>query len=271
MQQLERFRKINGNTLKIIACISMLIDHFAAGLIVPVVNNGLYDGDLSFETINIIYKTLRGIGRTAFPIFCFLLVEGFIHTKNRLRYALSLLIFGIISEPFYDVTFYAKEEIFNPNIIEVIKANSATLNNRCNVYFTLLLGLLVIWAIQSSFLLVKKLKVHYGFALILSGLASFLGIFVAEKISTDYHGYGVGLIIIFYVLRTRQPLDLIAAYALLCCINTEYLALPAFILMFLYNKKRGRKLGNFKYFFYAFYPVHILFVYLLRCFLIGQP
>ena len=51
MQQLERFRKINGNTLKIIACISMLIDHFAAGLIVPVVNNGLYDGDLPLRQL----------------------------------------------------------------------------------------------------------------------------------------------------------------------------------------------------------------------------
>ncbi len=93
MQLRDKLRKINGNTLKLIACISMLIDHFAAAFIVPVFNNGFYDGDLSFETINTIYRILRGIGRTAFPIFCFLLVEGFIHTKDRLRYALSLFIF----------------------------------------------------------------------------------------------------------------------------------------------------------------------------------
>ena len=267
MQQLERFRKINGNTLKVIACISMLIDHIGAAVIVPIVNNGLYNGDLSFDTINIIYKTIRGIGRSAFPIFCFLLVEGFIHTKNRLRYALSLLIFGIISEPFFDAAFYTKTDVFNPNIVELLKANSDVINNHCNVYFTLFIGMLVMWAIHGSFLLVRKLESRYEFAVILSGLAVFLGIFTAEKLETDYHGYGVALILLFYVLRTKEPINLIAPYVLLCFFNTEYLAFPAFILLFLYNKKRGRKLGKLKYVFYVFYPVHILLVYLLRCYL----
>ena len=269
MQLAERFRKIDGNTLKLIACISMLIDHFAAGLIVPVVNNGLYDGNLSFDTINIIYKILRGIGRSAFPIFCFLLAEGFVHTKSRLRYALSLFIFGIISEPIFDSAFYVKKDIFNPNMIEILRANVSTINAHCNVYFTLLIGMLVMWAIDSSFSLVKKMSAPTEFAIILSGLAIFLGIFVAEKLCTDYHGYGVALIVIFYVFREKEPINLIVAYILLCCFGTEYLAFPAFILLFLYNKKRGRKLGNLKYGFYAFYPAHILLVYLLRCKLYG--
>ena len=247
----------------------MLIDHFAAGLIVPVVNNGLYDGNLSFDTLNIIYRILRGIGRSAFPIFCFLLTEGFVHTKSRLRYALSLFIFGIISEPVFDSAFYVKKEIFNPNILEVLRANRDTINDHCNVYFTLLIGMLVMWAIDSSFALIKRLGSRPEFAFVLSGLSLFLGIFAAEKLQTDYHGYGVALIIIFYVFRKSEPINLVVAYVLLCCFNTEYLAFPAFILIYLYNKKRGRKLGILKYGFYAFYPVHILFVYLLRCRLYG--
>ncbi len=125
------------------------------------------------------------------------------------------------------------------------------------------------WAIDSSFTLIKKLKARAEFAFILSALATFLGIFVAEKLKTDYHGYGVALIVIFYVFRTVEPINLIVAYTLLCCFNTEYLAFPAFILMFFYNKKRGRKLGKLKYVFYAFYPAHILLIYLLRCYLYG--
>ena len=58
-------RKINGNTLKLIACIIMLIDHLTAGIMIPVVREGLYQGSLSTEELNLIYKILRGIGRSA--------------------------------------------------------------------------------------------------------------------------------------------------------------------------------------------------------------
>ena len=156
MQVLDRFKKINGNTLKIIACITMLIDHLTAGIMLPVVRNGLYSGDLTANELNTIYIILRGIGRIAFPIFCFLLVEGFIHTRSRLRYALSLLLFGIISEIPFDLIFYAEEEIFNINIIEALEANSYLLNYQCNVFFTLLIGLLVIWAIDATVRLIKE-------------------------------------------------------------------------------------------------------------------
>ena len=109
----DNMKKINGNTLKVIACVTMVIDHITAGMILQAVRAGLYPDNIPFEKIVIIYDILRRIGRNSFPIFCFLLVEGFIHTKSRLRYALGLLIFGLISEPFFDVTFYAKQEVFN--------------------------------------------------------------------------------------------------------------------------------------------------------------
>ncbi len=265
----DNLKRIDGNTLKIIACITMLIDHIGAGIIYPVVNNDLYPGTVSFDQINAVYTVMRFVGRMAFPIFCFLLVEGFIHTHSRLRYFLSLLIFGLISEPFFDITFYFKNDIFNSNIIQVIKSNQDYYSSHCNVFFTLLLGFLAMWAIDLSFKLTGRLHTPIIFSWILTALSIFLAIFIAEKIKSDYHGYGVALIIIFYMLRFIEPINLIAGFLALGSFGTEAHAFPAFILLFFYSKKQGRKLGNFKYFFYAFYPVHILLIYYVRCFLFG--
>ncbi len=265
----DSFKRINGHTLKIIACISMLIDHVTAGIMLPVVRAGLYPDTVSFDTLNLIYKILRGVGRTAFPIFCFLLVEGFIHTKNRLRYALSLLIFGFISEPFFDLCFYAKKEVFNINIFEAIPANKEYLGAHCNVYFTLFLGLLVMWGMELAVSFAKKnnlsIIISYFFCAAISGA----GIYVAELLHTDYHGYGVALIAIFYIFRNFTPVNLIAAFLFISNMGTEYFSFPGFILMYFYNKKRGRKLGRLKYLFYGFYPVHIMFIYFFRCIIFG--
>ncbi|MBR1640777.1 MAG: hypothetical protein IJ683_00395 [Butyrivibrio sp.] len=262
-------KKINGNTLKLIACITMLVDHATAGIMLPVVRAGFYPDSISFDTLNIIYKILRGIGRNSFPIFCFLLVEGFIHTKSRLRYALSLLIFGFISEPFFDVCFYAREDVFNINIFSVIEQNMDLLTNKCNVYFTLLIGLLVIWGVEFVFDLVKRyngnILISYGLGALVAGA----GIYVAELLNTDYHGYGVFLIFVFYILRNYTPVNLIGAYLSIFSLGTEYLALPSFGLLYFYNQKRGRRLGRLKYLFYAFYPVHIAVIIFIRCMIYG--
>ncbi len=266
--------KFNGNTLKLIACIAMATDHFAAGIILISVNKGGYVLKfLPFETFNLIYETMRNIGRIALPIFCFLLVEGFIHTKSRLRYALSLFIFGLISEPIYDITFHAEKEIYNPNIIVSLKANSDILNNHSNIYFTLLLGLISLWAFEAIVDKGKEINLNLTFSYILAILPTFLCMFIAEKIVCNYRGFGVALIMAFYLLRSFTPYNLVVGYMILCCFSTsEYYSLPAFILLYFYNKKRGRNLGKLKYAFYLFYPVHILLIYMLRCFLyISMP
>ncbi|MBR1523666.1 MAG: TraX protein, partial [Lachnospiraceae bacterium] len=74
---------MTGTALKLIAVISMLIDH---------------TGDVLFPGT----MWLRYIGRLAFPIYCFLLVEGFFHTKDLRRYMFRLLLFGLISEIPFD-------------------------------------------------------------------------------------------------------------------------------------------------------------------------
>ena len=99
---------LSGSTLKLIAVTSMLIDHAFAALVEKVyINKALYmpglvlpDGAINYNLwIFGLQNIMRGtIGRIAFPIFCFLLVQGFIHTSNRNKYKLRLLVFALISE-----------------------------------------------------------------------------------------------------------------------------------------------------------------------------
>ena len=95
---------LSGSFLKVFAIAIMFIDHFAAGIIYPsIVTDNLgkllldyHLNEFKIEDYDHFYLVLRGIGRFAFPIFCYLLVEGFMHTRNKARYAITLFIFGII-------------------------------------------------------------------------------------------------------------------------------------------------------------------------------
>lgn len=138
---------ITGSTLKIIAIIAMLLDHTAATIInrIFIVKgldridpNNLQVLEEFFSensTLMLTYGFMRLIGRLAFPIFCFLLIEGFVHTSNRMRYAIRLAIFALISEIPFDFAFYG-----------------SFYNKHQNVFFTLLIGLLV----MQCFCLIKE-------------------------------------------------------------------------------------------------------------------
>lgn len=108
---------IPGSTIKLIAIIAMLIDHIAATILYQVIishgfgaviNGGTVKNFsyLSFDgVLVIIYILMRLIGRFGFPIFCFLLIDGFKYTHNRFRYALRLFLFALISEVPFDLAF----------------------------------------------------------------------------------------------------------------------------------------------------------------------
>ena len=85
---------LSGSTLKYIAIITMLIDHFGAAFFI--VFTSFYAGTASFAQADILYQVMRGIGRTAFPIFCFVLVEGLYHTHDVKRYLLRLFVFALV-------------------------------------------------------------------------------------------------------------------------------------------------------------------------------
>ena len=219
-----RFYQIfSSSALKIIAVITMFIDHFGYGLV--------YWSD---ERVSY-YQLCRDIGRIAFPIYCFLLVEGFYYTKSRIRYACNLLIFGILSElPF---NWFIGNQLWVPDYQ--------------NVFFTLLLGLLAIWAME---------KLWGKWPLMCLPLAAAMG--AAYLLHTDYDYKGVLLIAVLYLLRS-YPLPRFFAGAL--CIYWEWKAIFAWIPITLYNGKRGWMKGPvLKYLFYIFYPAHLLLLAYLR-------
>lgn len=133
-RELSSKRGVSGSTLKIMAVISMLIDHIGGVLILMGIYYKLIPhpeniGIGCIPNLNTIYLIMRAIGRIAFPIFCFLLVEGYVHTSNKKKYALRLFIFALISEIPFNLAFGNK--VFIP---------ASRLNN---VFFTLFLGICV--------------------------------------------------------------------------------------------------------------------------------
>lgn len=227
MQQIKR--GLSGSTLKLIAVITMLIDHIGLGVVgrLTMTRPELYDA----------YRIMRGIGRIAFPIFVFLLVEGMHNTKNIKKYALRLGVFALISEIPFDLAFHA----------EVLEFTYQ------NVFFTLFIGLLVIWAMDSAAGTVEN-KI---FKMLLMAAAVAAGAWAAELLRTDYGAKGILCIAVIYLFSYDRKLQLAAG-----CIAFlwEWQALFAFIPMAFYNGRRGWKL---KYVFYIFYPLHLFLIYLL--------
>ena len=124
---IQNRKGISGSTLKFIAVFSMLIDHIAASVLL----NPLVNANSAFMIS--LAHVMRMFGRLAFSIFCFLLIEGFLHTKNRKKYALRLALFALISEIPFDLAFSYKSFDFSYQ----------------NVFFTLLIGLLVMIGFQT--------------------------------------------------------------------------------------------------------------------------
>lgn len=247
------WRILSGSTLKMIAVVSMLIDHFAAGILGRYLSmNGANDldwGDMSayeqwMEQNGALMKTyeiMRDIGRVAFPIYCFLLVEGFMHTKNQVKYALRLLLFAFISEVPFDLLFQGKAFAFSYQ----------------NVFFTLFFGMLAImgmdWAANHNHTsLVLKALLFCGSAGLCMAAADFM--------ITDYGMYGVICIVVMYLFRNNKELQIAVSSCSFILFLQEMAAPYAYISIALYNGKRG---WNLKYFFYLFYPCHLLFLYLL--------
>lgn len=223
------YKCLNGNGLKIIAVVTMLIDHAGASLIEGGVFNAYYAGQISYETalwwqgIDVI---LRMIGRVSFPIYCFLLAEGFLHTRDVKKYAARLGIFAILSEIPFDMAFW----------------HSWMELEYQNVFFTLFLGLIALVGME-----------RYQFqwwkqAIIVAVCAG-----LAELCNTDYGAFGVIFISVLYLLRDRTVLQTVTGAV---CIAWEITAPLAFIPIRMYNGERGR--WRLKYFFYAIYPVHLL-------------
>lgn len=175
---------------------------------------------------------LRCLGRIAFPIFCFLIVGGFFHTHDVRRYMGRLGIFALISEIPYDLAFRG---------VPLECAHQ-------NVFFTLLIGI-------GMMVLLERNREWPVKAVIL-----LLAMWLAVLIRSDYNFRGVLLIFVFYIFHESRWLAVTAGgfwNFLYQGVIQKYGVLSVLPLA-LYNGERGRKM---KYFFYIFYPAHLLLLY----------
>ena len=196
---------------------------------------------------------LRCVGRVAFPIFCFLIAEGCVYTHDRKKYALRLLAFALLSEiPF--------------NLM-----NSGAVWDRYhqNVLWTLLAGALVCWLMD------RALKKRAPLSFVLTGAAMVAAYFLLGIGNTDYGGWGMLLVAMFYAVH-RAPsgavskmiaqlfgLTFFSLAAMGGYVSIELWSLAALVPIWLYNGQRGFSPKAVQYGFYAFYPVHILILSLI--------
>lgn len=205
--------QLNSFQLKWIAIITMVIDHVGAVLFPQ-------------------YRLLRCIGRLSFPIFCFLLTEGFFHTKNVERYMVRLGLFAIISEIPYDLA-------FRKNFLDF---------ERQNVFFTLFIGLALMYAMQKSCeTWIKVIEV-------------LLAMWIANALHTDYNLKGILLISIFYFTKDHYWIRFLGnvVWNFMWGISIQNYGGMASIPIALYNGEKG---PSMKYFFYVFYPAHLMVLY----------
>lgn len=228
-----RYRILSGSWLKVLAVLSMLLDHLAAFCWrdLPALQTVLFS--VGHRAITP-YFFLRLVGRIAFPIFAFLIVEGFVHTRSRKRYGWNLALFALISELPWNLV------------------HSGTWHYAGqNVFFTLLLGYLGLCALEAFQEEKGKL------------LGALLGLLVASIVlRADYGCSGYGFILLLYVLRENKILQAIIGS---CVLGSRWIAGLAFIPINLYNGERGFVKGPVaKYAFYLFYPLHLLVIWLLN-------
>ena len=231
MKKLEKLRILDGTSLKLIAMISMVFDHV---------------GDMFFPGA----LWMRMIGRLAMPLFSFCIAEGYAHTKNKQRYLMRMGVFALVSEIPFDLAFEGRVGLGHQNIMLS--------------FFLAILALMLFDRIRGEG------KEHAAGKTLLGILCVCAMAVLALVLRADYTLFAVLAVFLFYVLRNRHPL-------LRCGVGVGFLALTrtvgyyratglSLIPLLLYNGKRGRGL---KWLFYAFYPGHLLLLYLLKTVLGG--
>ena len=245
MTPAEKARGVSAAALKRIAAVTMLIDHVTHMLFLK----WYFPAHGVRADTRLLYYILRGVGRPAFPIYCFLLVEGYYRTRSRSRYLLRLGVFGLLSEIPFDMAL--EKGLWDWT--------------HQNVYFTLALGLAAIWAFDAATrgnaesCPLPRLLLGFG-AAAAAGLA-------AHLLHTDYGWGGVLVIWLMYLFRAEPGQRfLTAGSALLTAGDIEAAGWAVFPLLDRYNGLRGRQR---KYFHYFFYPGHLLLLALLRAALTG--
>ena len=222
----------SGTALKYVACGTMLLDHIGASCIESGYADSAVPSALAGPDL-----ALRLIGRLAFPIFCFLLVEGFLHTHDARKYCGRLVLFGLVSELPFDLAFYRTPFYWEHQ----------------NVYWTLALGVLAMAGLKHF--AGENGQPTYKGMLCFAGCA-----LLAELARTDYGAIGVALIAALYLTRNSRRQQCILGAAMMLF---EFTAPLAFVLLWHYNGTRGRCSKIMQWGFYLFYPAHLALLALI--------
>ena len=235
---------MTSSLLHILAMFFMLLDHTWAMLLPS-------------------QEWLTCLGRIAFPIFAFMTVEGYFHTRDFKKYMLRMLVFALISEIPFNLMYSGL--IFYPY--------------HQNVIWTFMLSLLLIHWIET----VKK-KGNKGLTIGVSLLACVLGFAGGFLAMLDYYGTGVLTVLVFYFFRERKWYNIVLTILCMWQIHVNMLggyyynveifgmkfelmqqtfAMLSLIPIYLYNGKKGIRSKAFQYFCYSFYPAHMLLLYVI--------
>lgn len=258
---------ITSSTLHIIAMLLMLCDHLCMTILGQ-------------------YMWLHYIGRIAYPIFAFMLVEGFRKTSNLKKYLLRMLIFALISEIPFDL----------------MTGGTWLFATQQNVMWTFIISMLCMLLIEQP-KKIKKPAVRYIVFVITTILTLALGFIAGIVTMVDYFGGGIVMVLVFHLfygdeilsfkvnykderIRTaviwiNRILQLIFVWYIceemlggLCAIINvfgknyevvvESFSIIGLIPIWLYNGQKGIKSKGFKYLCYSFYPAHIAILILLK-------
>lgn len=247
-----KYAPFSAAALKWIATASMVVDHLAA-VVLKGWFNSCYTQMTKKEIVfwNTVYEWTRHIGRMVFPLFAYLLVEGFFHTSDRRKYGLRLLLFAVLSEIPYDLA---------------VRGRFCDWGKQ-NTLFSLFLGLIVLCGMNWIYVNYASLQSRadeekaegrtfslYWVEFLLQMLVLAAGCGLAYICRLDYSYQGIALIALFYFLHLYPLASAVGGF---CIFIESPWSAPAFLMIPFYNGKRGRK----QKWLYFFYPLHLLALY----------
>ena len=261
-----------ANFLKIFAALTMLIDHAALTLVYaklakfPEYLSLIFSTEVTTEQLQAIpadymslystYTVMRLVGRIAFPLFAFLLFEGFMHTSDYKRYLLRVGLCALVAEIPFNLIVSNASALYGWNDVTV----SVFFPRYQNTVFTLFLGLLMLYGmkrVEATDAITPKTAFKQWFGQLLCIL---LACVIAVFARLDYSYIGILFLAVLYFFRTNKKMQIL--FGCIVFLSTNIAALLAFVPIAMYNGHIIRS-KKFKYFFYIFYPAHLLVLYLI--------
>lgn len=234
-------RILNRDVIKYIAMFTMLLNHIA---------------HMFLTGGTPLHEILEDIGFFTAPVMCFFMVEGYAYTRSKVRYGLRLFLFAVLSQIPFSLAFGQRGlnmmyTLFCCFLILVVmeKVSSPVLQAGC-VLFLMLATVNGDWPIVApllTFLLCRnagdrrKQAVSFGVVYLLFAVLNTQNYMFGEQ--GDWTVYAV----------THAALSGIG------------ILVAAVVVLVFYNGERAQKGRNFsKWFFYIFYPAHLLVLYMIK-------